>query len=105
MAFEDVDVFRQAGRPKPPIPTAVRQAVLKRANGCCEECQTPVAMFSKLELHHLHYDTEGHEREDDLRALCRSCHREAHVDDAGVFWADPQERENFWALYDKQAGE
>jgi hypothetical protein len=100
MAFEDILGFRYAGRPKPAVPAETRQAVLKRANGCCEQCGEPVGLVSKLELHHLHYETEGRETEDDLRAYCRSCHRSAHVDCAGAFWVDPQEMECHWATED-----
>lgn len=96
MAFEDIFEFRQAGRFKPFISTATRQAVLKRAAGCCEGCSAR----RPLELHHLHYETEGHETEHDLVAYCRECHRRAHIDAAGNFWVDPQEKENFWATYD-----
>jgi hypothetical protein len=74
----------------------------------CEDCQQPLP----LELHHLRYFTEhggkhdlggepihGIETPDDLAALCRECHLARHVDAAGVFWRDPQERETHWATY------
>lgn len=95
--------FRYAGRPKPMIPQATRKAVEKRANGFCERCGDLPKFGCKLELHHLHYDTEGHETEHDLIACCRDCHRAEHVDAAGEFWVDPQERANFWATYDTEA--
>jgi len=96
MAFEDIATNRYAGRPKPPIPLATITAVKKRAAGVCESC----GERKPLELHHLHYETEGREQPEDLAAYCRTCHRDAHVDDAGEFWVDPAERENFWATYD-----
>jgi hypothetical protein len=62
---------------------------------------TPASLFSKLELHHLHYETEGHERPDDLAAYCRDCHKNAHTDRCGDFWVDPEEMHNYWATYDQ----
>lgn len=99
MSFENIHEARFAGRFKPAIPADTRRAVLARANGCCEQCGTPVGLFSKLELHHLHYETEGRERPDDLAAYCRECHKSAHIDSAGDFWVDPQEMHNHWATY------
>lgn len=96
MAFEHISSFRYAGRQKPPVPLATQRAVRQRAAGCCEGCSAR----RPLELHHLHYETEGRETEHDLVAYCRECHRLAHVDAAGNFWVDPQEKENFWATYD-----
>lgn len=89
-----------------PIPTATRQAVISRANGRCEDCQQPLP----LELHHLRYWLDSHEcpedisihgieTPDDLAALCRKCHLARHVDLAGNFHRDPQERETHWATY------
>ena len=95
MAFEDIFSFRYAGRPKPPIPSATRKAVEKRAAGMCECC----GERRKLELHHLHYQTEGCESPNDLAAYCRECHKSAHTDLNGDFWVDPEEKENHWALY------
>jgi 5-methylcytosine-specific restriction endonuclease McrA len=100
MAFEDIRSFRYAGRPKPPIPQATRRAVEKRAAGLCEQCGDRPPLGSKLELHHLHYNTEGCETEDDLIACCRSCHRAEHIDAAGYFWVDPEELQNFAATYE-----
>jgi hypothetical protein len=31
--------------------------------------------------------------------LCRDCHRRAHVDLAGDFWADPEEKESHWGYF------
>ena len=51
-----------------------RKAVLRRAGYRCERCRRAVP----LDVHHTSYDRFGHERLDDLRALCRDCH----------WWAD-----------------
>lgn len=91
--------FRQAGDFKPPIPADTRKAVLKRANGCCERCGDPAVLFSKLELHHLHYETEGQETPNDLISCCRTCHRNEHTDSNGNFWVDPEEMACHWATY------
>ena len=87
-----------------PIPSTVRQVVLSRAGGRCEDCGKKV----RLELHHLRYETViydeiedicGHETPEDLRALCRECHLSNHIDPAGIFWRDPEEMECHWSTY------
>lgn len=80
---------------RPTIPAATRRAVNRRSGGCCENC----GLMLPLELHHLHYETVGWERPDDLKALCRDCHRSEHVDMVGEFWRDPQDMECYWATY------
>lgn len=35
----------------------------------------------------------GRETPGDLLLLCRDCHHDMHVDAAGLFWPDPEERE------------
>jgi 5-methylcytosine-specific restriction endonuclease McrA len=90
---------RYAGRYKPPIPLATRTAVLQRSKRFCENCGD----LAPLELHHLHYDTEGHESPDDLKALCRNCHRSAHVAPNGDFYVDPQEMAAEWATFGNDA--
>jgi 5-methylcytosine-specific restriction endonuclease McrA len=88
------------------IPQEVRAAVLKRANGCCEQC----GEVTQLELHHTTYgdldprtgeriDIRGREEPDDLLALCRECHRDQHVDPYGDFHADPEDCEAEWDYY------
>lgn len=84
-----------------PIPDSVRAAVVRRANGRCEDC----GERDRLELHHLRYWREGEdepifgtETAADLDALCRGCHHARHVDPFGYFWSDPVERELFEAL-------
>ena len=80
------------------IPSDVRAAVLRRAEGGCEDCRVDYP----LELHHLRYFTDlgepidGIEEEDDLAALCRECHHDRHIDPNGVFWRDPEEMEDAW---------
>lgn len=99
MAFEHIHSYRPAGRYKPPIPAATRRLVAQRANGVCERCGDKPLLFAKLELHHRHYETEGREQPHDLMLLCRSCHRDEHVDLNGDFWADPTEKDDYWASY------
>lgn len=88
---------RHAGRYKPPIPLATRTAVLQRANRLCESC----GALAPLELHHLHYETEGCETPDDLEALCRVCHKHRHTAPNGDFYVDPQEMDAVWATFNK----
>lgn len=51
-----------------------RAAVLRRANGRCEDCGE---RKRPLQIHHSHYRDLWDEREQDLRALCLDCHRDA----------------------------
>ena len=78
--------------PRRPIPAATRRAVLERAHNECEDCYGDMP----LELHHLHYNTQGEETPDDLVALCRSCHDDRHHDMFGEFWADPVAMRHQW---------
>lgn len=78
--------------PRLPIPPTTRTAVLARAAGGCEACGMPYV----LELHHLHYDSQGREVPDDLMALCRLCHENMHRDRLGHFWADPRAMRKAW---------
>jgi len=52
---------------------AIRQVMLKRADGRCENCSSRL----NLEVHHKHYETFKRESFSDLKVLCRSCHRVA----------------------------
>jgi 5-methylcytosine-specific restriction endonuclease McrA len=88
-----------------PIPVGVREAVLRRAKGHCEEC----GGVAPLELHHLTYLSQqpadqykfpkyarpifGLERPEDLQALCRDCHYARLIGPDGEFYADPEECE------------
>lgn len=38
---------------------------------CCEECGE---VAERYDLHHIHYETLGHEAEDDVMVVCRPCH-------------------------------
>lgn len=82
------------------IPAYVRMKVLFRAKGHCEDCGKK---NSYLELHHLTYDRPvqckrdigepifGYETENELEALCRTCHYQRHILPNGVFEADIDE--------------
>lgn len=97
-----IDEYRPAGRPKPAIPLSTQRAVKNRATGCCESCGVACDIGRRLELHHLHYETEGSEQPEDLLALCRACHRRQHVDANKDFWPDPQEMQDYWRhFYDE----
>ena len=50
-----------------------RQWLIAQAGGC-ERC---FLITHALEVHHKHYDTLGDERDEDLEALCKACHKEA----------------------------
>ena len=41
----------------------------------CEHCKA----MARLEIHHLSYANLGNEKDDDLIALCKSCHKEIHA--------------------------
>jgi 5-methylcytosine-specific restriction endonuclease McrA len=56
----------------------LRWAAMDRSGRCCERCQADLA----VEVHHLTYERLGHERADDLEALCESCHRSADTERA-----------------------
>jgi hypothetical protein len=87
--------FRPAGRAKPPVDPTTLAERRAHARGCCETC----GERRSLEAHHTTYEREGREHVDDLRMLCRDCHRRAHVDLAGDFWADPEEKESHWGYF------
>jgi|LakMenEpi03Aug12_release.lakeMendotaPanAssembly.Ray.scaffolds.fasta_scaffold284304_2 hypothetical protein len=58
------------------------------AGGVCERCHSSPA----VEIHHRHYESLWHEEDDDLEALCRSCHANA----------DEERRENAeWLAHEK----
>jgi hypothetical protein len=50
-----------------------RREALRRAAGLCEICPSPAS-----EVHHLTYSNLGHERPEELVALCSACHRFVH---------------------------
>ena len=53
---------------------AIRKKVLQRARGLCEKCHR----FKAVEVHHKTYKNFGHERMEDLQALCKRCHDRSH---------------------------
>ena len=55
---------------------AICARIHRRANGCCENPKCGQATWA-LEVHHLTYDRLGHERDEDLQALCPACHKKA----------------------------
>ncbi len=82
------------------IPQDVRNKVLQRSKGCCEDCGLKT---STLELHHLTYQRNvrckgdmgasifGYEETNDLVALCRECHYNRHKLPCGDFEKDIDE--------------
>jgi HNH endonuclease len=54
-------------------------ARLLKAKGKCERCEKVV---SKADVHHVHYDRLGAERDSDLEVLCRTCHQTHHFDES-----------------------
>lgn len=73
----------------------IRNSELLRAGYKCESCgaQWP---DTKLQIHHLHYESVGDEQEGDLKVLCDPCHRRHHrggrSDPLTPGWA----KENMW---------
>ena len=78
-----------------------RRAIIRSQNGACGRCERALP----LEIHHCSYDFGpngwrheewgipwGSETKTDVVALCRECHLNEHVDSAGMFWADPDEK-------------
>ena len=95
----------QRYRQSHPIPAAVRREVVARAGGHCEDCGDR----GPLELHHLVYmeptpegeeSILGRETAEDLRALCRDCHRGRHRTPGGGFEADPVDAADQWASFE-----
>lgn len=59
---------------------AVRKAAMRRANFRCQRQKPGEPRHDgPLDVHHLHYDTLGHEGPDDVIVLCRPCHRAEHI--------------------------
>lgn len=48
----------------------IRKLAHERAKGMCEQCRK----YPATSTHHKHYDTLGHERLEDVLALCDLCH-------------------------------
>jgi hypothetical protein len=53
-----------------------REEKLYKAGYKCEKCGRQ-GKYARLEVHHLHYKTLGHESLYDLQVLCKSCHKRA----------------------------
>jgi hypothetical protein len=53
---------------------AIRNAVIERCNGICEECR----LRDVEHVHHLTYARKYKERLEDLKALCKCCHDRIH---------------------------
>ena len=59
----------------------LRKKILASAKKRCQRCGLPAV----LQVHHKTYDNMGHERDDDLLAVCRECHDTIHW---GPFYVD-----------------
>lgn len=77
------------------IPTRTRRLVSIRSGGCCEVCGERAA----LDFHRTTHERLGHERPDDVLALCPPCHARAHRDPAGDTWDDPDEMASHWEAF------
>lgn len=77
------------------IPSRTRRLVSIRAGGCCEICGQRAA----LEFHRTTHERLGHERTDDVLAVCQPCHTNAHRDPAGDMWDDPDELAAHWDAF------
>ena len=79
----------------PLIPARTRRLVSIRAGGRCEICGERAA----LEFHRTTHERVGHERPDDVLALCPPCHTAAHRDPAGDTWDNVDDMAAHWELY------
>lgn len=63
----------------------IRNAMIAGANNICHGC---LELFDRkdLRVHHLHYDSLGHETYDDLLVLCKKCHRGEHLHVPMLSW-------------------
>jgi len=58
----------------------IRKAAMRRARFQCQRQKPGEPRHDgPLDVHHLHYETLGHEGLDDVIVLCRSCHRAEHI--------------------------
>ncbi|RMV72718.1 HNH endonuclease [Pseudomonas caricapapayae] len=68
---------------------AVKDYVLRRANGACESCEQPAPFFTKkeqpyLEPHHINRLSDGGlDHPQFIAALCPACHKEIHYGKMG----------------------
>lgn len=54
-------------------------------NGNCQKCHIHI-MFTGARVHHLNYDSMGHEHFSDLMLLCDECHAEIHGRKSKRYW-------------------
>ena len=59
-----------------------RKRTIRRAGFRCARCKAR----GPLDVHHLTYERLGHERPEDVIALCRSCHRREHAKRGAPRW-------------------
>ena len=57
-----------------------KRRILQRAGHRCERCRAE----EKLDVHHKTYERLRYELPEDLEALCRECHREAHANNPNL---------------------
>jgi hypothetical protein len=69
-----------------------RRVWIAQAFGRCQGCGRFRRM---LTIHHLTYARLGHERRDDVKVLCWSCHRRRHTNDR--LRPEPQRRISGWS--------
>ena len=55
-----------------------RLAAMTAAGNKCQRCGADYWLGNQLEAHHLHYNSLGHERPEDVVVLCRPCHEAEH---------------------------
>lgn len=55
-----------------------RKRALAYYGNKCGRCKASKKRGIILQVHHLHYLTVGHESLNDVRVLCRGCHKEEH---------------------------
>jgi hypothetical protein len=62
-----------------------RRAAITRANFRCQMCcwQPRTRTYQGFHVHHNTYENLGHEKPEDLIALCKDCHRRFHRKDNG----------------------
>lgn len=72
----------------------IRLRILRLASYRCQRCKTAKAE----EVHHLTYERLGHERDNDLQALCKPCHTIADQERAvRTYWRVEDARLDGWA--------
>lgn len=82
------------------IPARTRRLVSIRAGGCCEVCGRRDALV----FHRLTTDKIGHERPDDVLAVCTSCRETCDTDPPAEVWEDADEIHNHFDAYHNTMG-